>query len=149
MLKVRIQHVRTVQFSLKDVRTEDVYETLGRVTNGALYLFMQRWFRIEKYHIIQQLPHTCAQLHWRSPPAQFDIWEQSQLIHINVGKTHAIQCYVQAPDTPLQHVYDAAKRWAAANDILCANSFIDHETGQLLDLSQMLLDVYTRTFEIQ
>lgn len=149
MLTIRVERGTSVDFYLKRDRTEDVYNALDRGEHCALYLFLRGWYRVERYHTIQHLPHQHAELHWRSPPQTFDIWEQSQLIHVTVGKS-TLQCYVTSPDTPIQYIYDAAKRWATANGVACAhNSLFDRQTDQLLDHTQLLLDIYTRTFEIR
>ena len=115
----------------------------------ALFVLTDVWYRIESYHAAADLPRDCTDLYWRTPPRNFEIWKRDQLVSVTFGEVYELLWFVRRTDCTLRRLYERTRRWAVDNGALCEGCLFDKDLGQRLDLAQMLLDIYTHTFEIK
>jgi len=126
-----------------------LYESRNEGDMHKLFIFSHAWYSIESYHVADDLPRDCSDLYWRTPPRYFDIWKRDQLVSVIFGGIHELIWFVRRTDCTLRRLYERTRRWATANGALCEGRLFDRNLDQRLDLSQMLLDIYTSTFEIK
>jgi len=126
-----------------------IYDELHRGNGTALYLFQDGWHRVEKYHRASDLPEACMDLYWRDVPENFDVWKQDQLVSVAFGAGNELQWFVRNPETTLRRLYENTRAWASTNGLVCEGDLFDKDTNSPLDLSQMLLDIYTVKFQIK
>lgn len=128
---------------------EALYDELSCGNEKALYFYYNGWHRIEKYHIVSDLPATCMDVYWRDKPENFDIWKQDHLVSVLFGTGNELIWYVRNFETRLQQIFDRTCEWAFTNGLECEGVMFDKETNLRLDISQMLLDIYTIKFQIK
>ena len=128
---------------------QTLYDELHCVNDTALYFYSYTWHRIEKYHLVAELPAYCRDIYWRTPPEHYDIWKQDQCIRVSFGCGNELTWYVRNPDTRIQTILDSTRKWALSKGLMCGNTMFDKETNVRLDLSQLLLDIYTVKFCIK
>lgn len=129
--------------------TKHVYAALNTGDGRALYLCHHGWYRVEPYHERCDLPVEDATLHWRSPPEYWETWKADQIISVTLDTKYELRWFVRRQDCTLQRVYERCRAWALAHNIPCDGQLFASQDNQPLDHTQMLLDIYTYTFDIR
>jgi hypothetical protein len=125
-----------------------LFDSMKDNDTHAPYFLDDGWQKLERYHKFSDIPKNINEIHWQTEPDSFSSWGKDKLITIVVGG-HSLRLYVRNLDTTLQRLYDKTRQWTINNDNQWQGDLYDKHTGEKLDLNQLLLDVYTRTFEIR
>ena len=130
-----------------------IYDSMNDRNSHSAYFFDSGWQKLECYHKFSDIPKHIKKIYWQKEPDSYSSWGQDKLRTIVVyGKS--IKLYVRNLDTTLQTLYNKTHQWVMKNkqyqwDAKNKCCFYDKDTGEKLDLNQLLLDVHTHTFEIK
>jgi len=116
-----------------------IYDSMNDRNSYSAYFFDSGWHKLERYHKFSDIPKHINKIYWQREPDSYSSWGQDKLITIDVYG-NPIRLYVRNLDTTLQTLYNKIQHTYGC--------FYDKDTGEKLDLNQLLLDVHARAFEI-
>jgi len=125
-----------------------LYDSMKENETYAPYFLDDGWYKMERYHKFSDIPKNINEIHWQTEPDSFSSWGKDKLITIIVDG-HSLRLYVRNLDTTLQRLYNKTRQSAITNEKSGQGELYDQDTGQKLELNQLLLNVCTRKFEIK